>query len=391
MQFIDAVTVSGATRRTADGFLVATAKSVRTGVQLYAGQECGVADKAIVRIYRSPEEVFSQDSLQSFSHAPVTIDHPSEQVSADNWRELAVGEVSTAAQVDGKWVSLPLILKDAKAIAALDSGKRQLSAGYVCQLDMTPGKTPEGEAYDGRQVGIKINHLALVDRARAGDEARIGDSADDAGNRTTTWGVSPLITTDAEQEGLMANELRTVMVDGLSVSTTDAGAQAIEKLTKDKDALAAKLTDAETKHADAIKAKDAEIAAKDAAIDDAKAKILSDADIDKRVQDRGDLVALAGAIAKDVKTTGVSDADIRKAVVVAKLGDAAVEGKSAAYVDARFDILAEDAKKDSDTVRRVLQTGVQPIGDARTDAAKARADHINSMRDAWKGESQAKN
>ncbi|MEC5289394.1 MULTISPECIES: DUF2213 domain-containing protein [unclassified Aurantimonas] len=356
MQFIDAVTVSGATRRTADGFLVATAKSVRVGIQHYAGHECGVADKATVRIYRSPEEVFSQDSLQSFSHSPVTIDHPSVPVTADNWKELAVGEVSTAAQMDGKWVSLPLILKDAKAIAALDSGKRQLSAGYVCQLDMTPGTTPEGEAYDGRQVGIKINHLALVDKARAGDEARIGDSADDAGNRTH-WGVSPLITTDAEQEGLMANELRTVMVDGLSVSTTDAGAQAIEKLTKDKDAIAAKLSDAETKHADAIKAKDAEIAKKDAELDDAKGKILSDADLDKKVQDRGDLVALAGAIAKDVKTTGISDAEIRKAVVVAKLGDAAVDGKPAAYIDARFDILGEDAKKGNDPVAAALADG----------------------------------
>ncbi|MFY0735626.1 DUF2213 domain-containing protein [Aurantimonas sp. NFXS3] len=375
MQFIDAVTVSGATRRTADGFLVATAKSVRVGIQHYAGHECGVADKAIVSIYRSPEEVFSQDSLQSFSHAPVTIDHPSEQVSADNWRELAVGEVSTAAQVDGKWVSLPLILKDAKAIAALDSGKRQLSAGYVCQLDMTPGTTPEGEAYDGRQVGIKINHLALVDRARAGDEARIGDSADDAGNRTTTWGATPL-QDHTPKEPPMA-DLTTVVVGDSAVQIAASDAAKLEAF---KASMTRALADAENAHTVAVAAKDEEIAKAHAALDDAKGKILSDADLDKRVQDRGDLVALAGAIAKDVKTTGVSDADIRKAVVVAKLGDAAVEGKSAAYVDARFDILAEDAKKGTDPVARALADGKPaPVTDNGQSAYEAR------LGDAWKG------
>ncbi|MDE0922390.1 DUF2213 domain-containing protein [Aurantimonas coralicida] len=375
MQFIDAVTVSGATRRTADGFLVATAKSVRVGIQHYAGHECSVADKAIVSIYRSPEEVFSQDSLQSFSHAPVTIDHPSVPVSADNWRELAVGEVSTAAQVDGKWVSLPLILKDAKAIAALDSGKRQLSAGYVCQLDMTPGITPEGEAYDGRQVGIKINHLALVDRARAGDEARIGDSADEAGDRTTTWGVTPL-QDHTPKEPPMA-DLTTVVVGDSAVQIAASDAAKLEAF---KASMTRALADAENAHTVAVAAKDEEIAKAHAALDDAKAKILSDTDLDKRVQDRGDLVALAGAIAKDVKTTGVSDADIRKAVVVAKLGDAAVEGKSAAYVDARFDILAEDAKKGADPVAKALADGKPaPVTDNGQTAYEAR------LGDAWKG------
>ncbi|WP_370194381.1 MULTISPECIES: DUF2213 domain-containing protein [Aurantimonas] len=376
MQFIDAVTVSGATRRTADGFLVATAKSVRVGIQHYAGHECGVADKAIVRIYRSPEEVFSQDSLQSFSHAPVTIDHPSEQVSADNWRELAVGEVSTAAQVDGKWVSLPLILKDAKAIAALDSGKRQLSAGYVCQLDMTPGKTPEGEAYDGRQVGIKINHLALVDRARAGDEARIGDSADDAGNRTR-WGAAPLTTDATYKEGQMA-ELRKVMVDGLQVETTDAGAQAIEKLTKDKDALTAKLTDAETAHKTAIAAKDEEIGTLKADKKKLEDAAMTPDKVTKLVADRVSLESTAKAIFADVKTESVSDADLRKSVVVAKYGAGFVGDASEGEIAGMFKALAKDAKVDP------VANALKDANPANlNDADKAYQAMLDRDRNAW--------
>ena len=171
----DAVTVSGA-RLTSDGFLIADAKAVRSGIQLYRGSEVGKADMETVRVYRPPEEVFAADSLQSFSHAPVTMDHPAEAVTADNWKRLAVGETSGEVVRDGEWLRIPLIVKDKTAILAIQSGKRELSAGYTCTLDWTPGTTPDGETYDAVQRGIKINHLAVVDEARAGADARIGDA-----------------------------------------------------------------------------------------------------------------------------------------------------------------------------------------------------------------------
>lgn len=68
-----------------------------------------------------------------FSYAPVTIDHPDVPVTADNCKELSAGEVSTAVKQD-EWIVLPLILKDAKAIEAVETGKRELSAGYHCEL-----------------------------------------------------------------------------------------------------------------------------------------------------------------------------------------------------------------------------------------------------------------
>ncbi|TQX91309.1 DUF2213 domain-containing protein [Rhizobium sp. rho-13.1] len=383
MKFTDAVAVSGK-RRTTDGYLVAEARSVRTGVQLYAGSEVGKPEMPVVRVYRPADQVFAQDSLQSFSHAPVTMDHPEESVTADNWKQLAVGEVSTAAKKDGEWVHLPLILKDAAAIQDVESGKCELSAGYDCELVWGDGVTADGHPYDARQQNIKINHLAIVDRARAGSQARIGDSA-------ITWGAAPISTNDKETVP-MTDVLRTVVVDGLSVSTTDQGAQAIAKLMKDLESSAAKfadaektgattLADAEKAHAAAIAAKDAalaekdkQLAAKDAALDAEKAKVLSDADLDKRVAARASLVTIAGLLAKDVKFDGLSDAAIRKAVVTTVLGDAAVKDKADAYIDARFEILAEDAVKkaaDGDPLRDALAGGLVHVGDgdkAVTDA-----------------------
>lgn len=150
---------------------------------------------------------------------------------------------------------------------------------------------------------------------------------------------------------------RTVMVDGLSVETTDAGAQAIDKLQRDLQASRSAFADAGTAHTVAIAAKDAEIAKKDAEIDSLKGKVVTDAALDERVQRRANLIADAKAI-HDTDYAGKSDADIRKAAVVAKLGDAAVAGKPEAYIDARFDILVEDAKKDP--VVRALRGGAQP-------------------------------
>lgn len=380
MQFTDAVTVAG-TRRTADGYLVAEARSVRTGIQLYTGAEVEKPDMAVVRVYRAADQVFSVDSLQSFSHAPITMDHPSEQVTADNWKALSVGEVSTAAKKDGDWVMLPLILKDAAAIQSVIDGKRELSAGYVCELDFTPGVTADGQAFDAQQRSIKINHLALVDRARAGSQARIGDGA-------INWGIAPLTDTTPEKEPTMT--LKTVTVDGIPIEVTDQGATVIATLQQRIADAAKKAAETDTAQATVVAAKDKEIATRDAQIDDLKKKIVDGPALDKLVADRAALCAVAAKIAPAVKLDGLADAEIRKAVVTAALGDAAVKDKTAAYIDARFDILAEDAAKKggADPFRDAMKGGVQPTGDA-VNANDAYTKMLARDASAWQGKETA--
>ncbi len=371
MQFTDAVTVSG-TRRTSDGYLVAEAKAVRTGIQLYLGDEVGKPEMQVVRVYRPAEEVFSDASLQSFTHAPVTDDHPKDAVTSANWKDLAVGEVSTAAKKDGEWVWLPLILKDAAAISKVEGDKRELSAGYTCELVWGDGVTPDGQQFDAKQTNIKINHLAIVDRARAGSQARIGDGA--------TWGVSPF-TPDHKPTEEKIMTLKTVTVDGIPVEVTDQGATVIGTLQSRLADANTKFTAAETAHQTALAAKDAELAKKDAKIDELAGKVLSDADLDKKVQARADLVSVAKAIAKDVKVEGLSDAAIRKAVVVAKLGDAAIAGKADAYIDARFDLLVEDAAKGApDPFAAVVKDGLSQSSDADKVTTDAYAQMVKDLK-----------
>jgi hypothetical protein len=155
--------------------------------------------------------------------------------------------------------------------------------------------------------------------------------------------------------------LKTVTVDGIPVEVTDQGATVIGTLQSRLADANTKFTDAEKAHQTAIAAKDAELAKKDAEIDALKAKVLDEKALDAKVQARADLISVAKSIAKDVKTEGLTDADIRKAVVVAKLGDAALAGKPEAYIDARFDILAEDAKSNPDPFARAVSDGLKVI------------------------------
>ena len=379
MKFIDSVSIAG-TRRRDDGYLVADARVARTGIQLYAGYEVGRPDMPVVRVYRPEEEVFSRDTLASFAHRPVTNDHPNEPVTADNWKQFAVGQTADEVARDGQFIRVPLMVADAAAIKAIEDGKRELSAGYTCDLAWESGETASGEAYDAIQRNIKINHVAIVDRGRAGSQARIGDGAG-------SWGARPVtLPTADERNRKMPDNLRKVLVDGLQVETTDAGAQAIDKLTKDKAALEQRLADAEKAHSEALAAKDAELAKKDAEIDDLKGKVLDAAALDKLVQARANLIATAKSIVADVKTDGLSDAEIRKAVVVAKLGDDAVKGKTEAYIDARFDILAEDAAKNADPVRAALQSQDH---NARITNDNGQAAYEKRLTDAWKFKKEA--
>lgn len=361
----DTIDATGA-RLTNDGFLVAEANVARTGIQLYSAGELGIAgdENKVIRVYRPPEEVFATDAMASYAHRPVTVGHPTVMVDAKNWKQFAKGQTGDEVLRDGEFVRVPMMLMDAAAIAEWNDGKRELSMGYTMNLEMADGETPDGHKYDAIQRDLRMNHLAIVSRARGGSKLRLGD-------------LKP------EDSNMSDVKLTTITVDGLSVETTDAGAKAISKFTKDLANAQQAAVDTEANHVTALAAKDTELATKDAEIDDLKGKQLSDEDLDKRVNDRADLIAVAKTVA-DKDYTGLSDEDIRKAAVAASLGQDTIDGKSADYIQARFDILADEANQDP--VRKVLKSGdVHKPGNS---VDQAHAGMVTHLTDAWKGEKE---
>ncbi|MDZ7904610.1 MAG: DUF2213 domain-containing protein [Cypionkella sp.] len=375
-KFTDRATMD-APRKTANGYLVGEVRCARTGCQQYRASEVGMVGDGVVTVYRPEDAVFDKASLATYAGKPVTLNHPPVMVDAANWKTYAVGDVGSEIVRDGEFVRVPYKIMDAAAITSIEAGAREVSMGYTSGIEYRDGIAPDGTPYQAVQTGpIQINHLAIVPKARGGSELRIGDAADQ-------WGASPV--TIADMKGAdMPDALRKIMVDGLQVETTDAAAVAIEKLQGQIAALKDAEIEAKAKAKADMDAKEKELAEKDAKLAEMEKGKMTDAAIDARVAARADLISKASAIAKDVATVGLSDAAIRKSVVVAKLGDDAVAGKSDAYIDARFDILAEGIK-DADPVSQVKDAA--PVKLVSLDAvySERNADLAN----AWKAKKGA--
>jgi len=158
-------------QETAQGFLKVPAYTARTGIQRYR-----MDDGRVVKEYRPESEVFSKTSMDSLATAAVTNGHPKEMVSPDNAKELMVGfpQGGVSKKADGfeKFLATELIITHRSAIDAIKAGKAQLSNGYHVDLDFQEGEY-QNEKYDAIQKNIINNHIAIVWRARGGENVRL--------------------------------------------------------------------------------------------------------------------------------------------------------------------------------------------------------------------------
>lgn len=178
--------------RTPEGFLRVEGFVGRAGIYEYINNEKDAARGygpvgSIRRELRPAEEVFREDALAGFEGATLTANHPGKLVDVGNVRAYEVGTATRGQQV-GDRVAAAMVIKDPKTIAAVEKGKlRKLSPGYTSMIHKTPGAdkryaypgNPEGK-YDVVQRDIMINHLALCERARGGEDLQIRmDGLDD--------------------------------------------------------------------------------------------------------------------------------------------------------------------------------------------------------------------
>lgn len=348
--FSDRAPVTGL-KKTADGYLVGSVKCARVGTQVYTRKELqldGNPDE-LVTVYRPPEAVFAEDSLRTYAGKPITINHPKESVGAENWKDLAVGTVGSKVLRDGEFVVVDFSLMDAAAIAAVESGTREVSMGYRTPMELRDGVTPDGVPYQAVQTGpIVINHLAVVPAARGGKELRIGDAANN-------WGASPA------QNEETAMSTKTVVLGDSAVTVPLVDAAAIETF---KNTMTKALKDAEAK----LEEKEEELGKVKAEKKKLEGEVLTDAQISKLVADRVALETQVKLLDASIECEAVSDADLRKAAVIAKLGDEAVADASPAEVTGMFKalIVAQDAAK-NDNMRKVL-TGQSRFTDGGPEA-----------------------
>ena len=150
---------------TKEGYLIDHPVVTSTGIFEYQNP-----DGTIRRELRLPEEVFDPASLASYKGKPVILTHEAGVVDKRNVDQEHIGTILSEGYQDGENVRAEIIIHDTDIMKK--SGLRELSLGYALDLDRTPGVW-KGQPYDAIQRNIRINHLALVEKARAGEKARL--------------------------------------------------------------------------------------------------------------------------------------------------------------------------------------------------------------------------
>lgn len=385
------------------GFLTAPVVLARPGVFPYI-----LADGALRREFKPPEEILSADTARSAGLAPVTDGHHGMVTCEEPWRVRGFVHPGVAAE-DGKLKGIETIF-DADLIREVEAGeKRQVSIGFIADIDPTPGEW-NGEPYDVVQRNIRINHLAHVPEGRCGATCQIqlGDAAigaqvarADSGQitgcafgcpckgpqSTGTQGdrrqsnVNNGIPQKAVQVGSTQYDCAAPVADHIAVleaslqtarSEKEALAGQVATLTKEKDTLQGQFD-----------AQKVELAQAKTDLEAAKAAQVIPADkVDALIEDRLSLVTTVKSyLGDEFDPKGKSNRDLKVALIQLVDKEFDPKDRSDEYVDARFDgtVRSLDA-----LLKQDVPTGSVGPNNMRTLPQQQRAD-ITQLRAARQG------
>ena len=158
-----------------DGVLKAPVSAAAAMVQEYT------IDGKKVMVLKDPKEL--KAAADCARMLPITNDHPTQRIVTDQseikgWTDLIIFDEKNEK------LRTNIEVRDEKTIKDIQEGKDNVSIGFMCDLDYTPGKFKE-EAYDAVQRNIVLNHLAIVDKGRC-PTGKCGIGQDSANKKSTT-------------------------------------------------------------------------------------------------------------------------------------------------------------------------------------------------------------
>lgn len=324
--------------------------------------------------YRPPEEAFRADTLDSLRGAPVTLGHPPPGPSGlrlldtSTYSKYTVGHASDAQpRREGDLLVTEITVESDAAVRAVERGDaRELSLGYLAQYEEAPGVAPDGTRYDGVQRAVRINHVALVSRARAGHEAVLRLDGD--GHQLPDDPDDP---DDPEESQIMTVKIQERIDGALYDVDTDAHRAAVTRAQQANEA----------RHAELVQLR----AERDTAVAQAKQAQerldAHEASFEARVASRVVLVATARARGVEPKPE-MSDAAIKSAVLAKVLPALRLDGQSEEYINASFDTaMLAPATTAADLVKPAERTDSKSSDLAPHEQARQKA--IGGRTPAW--------
>jgi hypothetical protein len=300
-------------------------------------------DGTVIRELRDIDEVFSPESLETLAMKPVTDDHPSEKVTADNIKDYSIGNLGSEVIIDGYHIALPLSITNKDAVMKVKSGKKSLSCGYTADIEFKSGNW-KGVQYDAIQRNIRYNHVALVDKGRAGDSVVLRLDSD-----------AILIDTCKKDSNInkekgdnkMTENLKTIKFDEVEYK---AEAEVIKKYSQSKADSESLSKEIEVLKSDSSKLQAEKDTLQDK-VDSLEAKIkeleerkIGEKEINDAVEAKIALLKVAEKAGVEV-IDGMDQKEIKKAIILKVSPKANLDGKDDTYISARFDGVAESLEE----------------------------------------------
>ena len=416
MQFrFDRSTLPASFLETPEGYVRVRGTFSRSGCQTYTNPD---GSKRVE--YRPPEEVSRPDSLLSMGGLPVTLEHPPQLLTPDTVRQHTRGHSGTQVEFTNGFVHGTVTLTDREAIEAVKRRDAvELSVGYRCDYDPTPGTAPDGTRYDGVQRNISGNHLAVTRQARAGSEVCLHFDSADADDPPIV-AVSDLLPSLPEATPMPAPAQTTDRADMKPAGKTDAKARAEDDMdpenmegddgmAKGKKTRGDSATPGRSVPWEVYKATVDDLAAAELRFDSLSEQLSElealvaervdsapDPDpelIEQLVADRVDVLEKAALImgGKRERHDGFTNREVQVlALEAAEVRIDGIENRSDEYIAARFDAAYEAAEQvpyQADAAQ-MLARQLQGITTApRTDGADgiaaAAAEHQQALANAW--------
>lgn len=350
-------------KRTDEGFLQGEAPVAKVGIMSYMN-----SDGTVFKQFVPEETLFDSESMATLKMKPVTNMHPSEVLlDKETVRRRMVGSTGSEVKRDGDFLITSLAIHDSEAILHVDSGRQELSPGYRSWILNKPGVF-RGENYDSIQVKRVYNHVALCDRARGGRDLRLNlDSVE----------VSQLDGFENIQK--KEKPMPKMTIRGIDYECPAEVIQYSLDQAKQLDSVTSELA----KSKEGAEKAQANLDSVQDELKTAKA-----VDVQKLVREgvakRIALVTTAQNVldaAVFAKVDSMSDAEVKKAVIMTKSPTAVLDGKSEVYIDARFDTIVESLSTDATADNR-SQSADSPL--PKTDAVeKAKSDSEKAILDSY--------
>lgn len=334
--------------KTKEGYIKGMAIVTRTGIFKYVDSQGNIRLEL-----RHPDQVLEAESLKSLKQIPITVEHPTVLVDATNAKNLSVGLTGETVTVDGENIKTTVTITALDGINAVDNGKEELSLGYTLDLEEEEG-VYNGQLYTHRQKNIRYNHLAIVERGRAGANARLNFDSFECGMI-----VDENIT--QERENMVK-----INIDNVDVEVDEA-------VKKAYDSLNARL-DSATAETETLKAKLDET---EEQLKKAK-EINSDSLISAKAKDRVELIAKASKIVNADSLYDLSDRDIKLSVIKSRYDSLDLADKSDDYVSARFDAICEALTNNDEAIKK-QQSQAKEVNEP-----KKNLDALEIIKSQWK-------